>query len=321
MFYSISEIPYFLVAYQQNWFGTVLRRANLPQKSGTMERITLPPTETQIIVAIIVKAIAPCSIFAFGYRNNTNSVSSLLSKQPNIVTGSHHFDLLVFSNKAFQNGASSIANTTAEISNKSITVSVLLHKVTDLATKQPSQQWFFDTVLRHGQRLCLDTAAPPYLLNSMPARDIATDTAYWHKCVAVAQFNLQAAADSEHLDITLCKIALLNTAATQIALGLIRVFLGYMPNEFGLKYLLQLCGHFTDLPMQLYGQQTPEAIKRYKMLCAPPSMLNHWTRLNAAEQDFIWLLDAFRALLRLATELVTPELQRLENTLTKSIPS
>lgn len=286
-----------------------------------MEPIKLPQHETQNVVDHIVKAFSPCTIFAFGCRNNTNSVSSLLSAQPNIVIGSHHFDLLVFSNKAFQNGGSTIANTITESSNKTITASVLLHKVTDLATKQASQQCFFDTVLRYGQRLCLDTTAPPYLLNNMPTRDIATDTAYWLKCVAVAQFHLQAAADSEHLDIALCKIALLNTAATQIALGLLRVFLGYTPNEFGLKYLLQLCGNFTDLPSQLFHQQTPEAIRRYKMLCAPTSMLNHWTRLNAAEQDFLWLLDACTAFLQLATELVAPELQRLENTLTKSVSS
>ena len=286
-----------------------------------METIKLPQPETQIVLDHIEKVFSLCTIFVFGYRNNTNSASSLLSTQSNIVTGSHHFDLLVFSNKAFQNGGSNIANTIAENSNKTITASVLLHKVTDLATKQASQQWFFDNVLHYGQRLCLDTTAPPYLLNNMPTRDIDTDTAYWLKCVAVAQFNLQTATDSEHIDITLCKIALLNTATTQLALGLLRVFLGYTPNEFGLKYLLQLCGHFTVLPSQLFHQQTPEAIRRYKMLCAPTSMLNHWTRLNAAEQDFLWLLDACTAFLQLATELVAPELQRLENKFTKSILS
>jgi len=286
-----------------------------------MEPIKLPQPETQIVVDHIEKAFSPCTIFAFGHKSYTNSASSLLTSQMQYGTKNHHFDLLVFSNKAFQNGASSITNTIAESSNKTITASVLLHKVTDLATKQASQQWFFDTVLRNGQRLCLDTAAPPYLLNNMPTRDIATDIAYWFKCFAVAQFNLQAAADSKHLDITLCKIALLNTAATQIALGLLRVFLGYTPNEFGLKYLLQLCGNFTDLPMQLFHQQTPEAIRRYKMLCAPTAMLNHWTRLNAAEQDFLWLLDTSISFLQLASELVTPELQRLENTFTKSILS
>jgi len=279
-----------------------------------MEPIKLPQPETQIVLDHIEKVFSPCTIFAFGYKTYTNSASSLLTSQTQKGTINHHFDLLVFSNKAFPNGGSNIANTIAESSNKTITASVLLHKVTDLATKQASQQWFFDNVLHYGQRLCLETTAPPYLLNNMPTRDIASDTTYWLKCVAVGQFHLQAAAESEQLDITLCKIALLNTAATQLASGLLRVFLGYTPNEFGLKYLLQLCGHFTVLPSQLFHQQTPEAIRRYKMLCAPTSMLNHWTRLNAREEDFMVLLDGCQQLLEGAMVLAEAELGRLGNT-------
>lgn len=286
-----------------------------------MERITLPVTETQIVVDVILKAVAPCTIFVLGYSNTTALGSRLLSTPTENRTTNHHFDLLIFSTAYFVNGASNIANTIVEKSGKLTTASVLLHKVTDLTTKQASQQWFFDQVLRNGQRLHLDTTAPPYLLNPMPSRDVGADTAYWYKCVAVAQFNLDAAADSEHLDVTLCKIALLHTAAAQIALGLLRVFLGYIPNEFGLKYLLQLCGHFTALPSQLFYQQTQEAIQRYKMLCAPPAMLLHWTRINASEQDFVWLFDACSSFLRLATELVTPELRQLETTFNKPIPS
>jgi hypothetical protein len=282
-----------------------------------MENRTLPPSETQIVVDLLVKRLGPCTIFAFGYRNKTSSVSNLVSTQANSASTRHHFDLLVFSNKDFPNGASNIANALAEQTGKIITVSVLLHKGTDLATKQASQQWFFDQVLRYGHRLSLDTTAPPYLLHHRPVRDIEADTSFWLKCVGVAQFNWQAAAEREQLDVELCKIALLHTACVQIALGLLRVFLGYTPNEFGLNYLLQLCGSFTVLPTQLVHQQTPEAVKRYKMLCAPPAMLNHWTRLNASEQDFMWLLDACQVFLKQANEIVQLELQRFENTSTK----
>jgi hypothetical protein len=281
-----------------------------------MERIKLPETEIALVKAIIEKMAGPCTVYVFGYRNSLKSSCNLSAK---LDIGCHYFDLLVLSDKAALNGASKITNAIADQTSKAICVSILLHEVTDLKTKQPSQQWFYDNVLRNGQRMALDKANVPYILNHNPQRDLEIDTAYWYKCVAVAQFHLQAAADSEHVDVTLCKIALLNTSSTQLALGLLRVFLGYTPNEFGLKYLLQLCGNFTDLPSQLFHQQTPEAIRRYKMLCAPTSMLNHWTRLNAAEQDFLWLLDACTVFLQLATELVTPELHRLENTLTKTV--
>lgn len=206
--------------------------------------------------------------------------------------------------------------------NRVVKLSLLLcflHKVTDLATQQVSQQWFFDAVLRFGQRLSLDTTAVPYLLQHRPTRDLEGDTTYWLKCVAVAQLNLQAAAESEQVEVELCKIALLHTACVQIALGLLRVFLGYTPNEFGLKHLLHLCGSFTALPAQLFYQQTPEAVKRYKMLCAPPTMLHHWTRLSAPEQDFMWLQDACEVFLKQANEIVLLELERFENTSTNSL--
>lgn len=292
----------------------------MPQKLKAMEHIILPPSETQIVADLLVKRLEPYTIFAFGYRNNTSSASSLVSVQVNTEATRHHFDLLVFSAKDFPNGASNIANALAEQTNKTITASVLLHKVTDLATQQASQQWFFDQVLRFGQRLSLDTTAVPYLLCHRPSRNIEADGTYWLKCVAVAQFNLQAAAESEQVEVELCKIALLHNACVQIALGLVRVFLGYTPNEFGLKYLLQLCGSFTDLPAQLFYQQTPEAVKRYKMLCAPPAMLHHWTRLSVSEQDFIWLLDACEVFLKQANEIVLLELERFENSSTKSLP-
>jgi hypothetical protein len=284
-----------------------------------MEPITLPPPETQIVIDLLVKRLGSCTLFAFGYRNNSTSISNLLSTQVNTGGTRHHFYLLVLLTKNFPNGASNLANTLAELTNKTITVSVLLHKVTDLATQQASEQWFFDQVLRYGQRLCLDNTAPPYLLHDRPTRDMEADTAYWLKCVGVAQFNLNAAAESEHLEVALCKIALLHSACVQIALGLLRVFWGYTPNEFGLKYLLRLCGSFTDLPSQLFHQQTPEAVKRYKMLCAPPAMLHHWTRLTAPEQDFIWLFDACEVFLKQANEIVLLELERLENTSTNSL--
>jgi hypothetical protein len=285
-----------------------------------MERITLPPSETQIVVDFLVKRLGSCTIFAFGYRNNSSSLSTLLSPEVHSGNTRHHFYLLVFSAKASPNLASNIANALAEQTNKSITVSVLLHKVTDLATPQASQQWFFNAVLRDGQRLSLDTTAPPYLLHHRPARDLAADRIYWLKCVGVAQFDLQAAAESDQLEVELCKIALLHTACVQIALGLLRVFLGYAPNEFGLKYLLQLCGSFTALPAQLFDQQTPEGVKRYKMLCAPPAMLYHWTRLAAPEQDFMWLQDACEVFLKQANGIVLLELERFENLSINSIP-
>jgi hypothetical protein len=275
-----------------------------------MESFTLPQQETELVLQVVQKIVSPCTVYVFGYRNESKLKRNFLANDMSVEVTRYHYYLLLFSKELLPNGGTTISNAIAEASDHSITATVLLHKGTDLATRQVGQQCFFDQVLRGGQRLCLDTTAPPYLLNAVTTKSTDADTAYWHKCVGVAQFNIQAAADSEQLDVELCKIALLHTAVNQIALGLIRGFLGYTPNTYSLAHLLQLCGYFTDLPLQVFHQETDLYSKRYKMLCAPPSMLNHWTKLNANEQDYIWILDACQLLLLEAKAMVENELIR-----------
>lgn len=269
-----------------------------------MEPLTTPAA-AQLITGCIQNKLGQCSAYIFGCRTDTDRFSIFRKEVNTAETEYTHFDIVVFSGNAYQNGANDIANLIAERSGNAISVTILLHRRTDLSTGQPNQQYFFDKILRHAQRLCLDKTAPPYLLaDTIPPRDEEREKAYWLKCVAVAQFSIHAAAESPHLDVELCKTALLNTACVQMALGLIRLNLGYTPNEFGLNYLLNLCGSFTDLPAKLFHKQTPDAIRRYKMLCAPPSLLNHWTKLNARESDFLWLLDAVQQFLGLSKNLM-----------------
>lgn len=256
-----------------------------------MQRINFPQEAAKKVVNVITHHTSPCTALVWGYRKSS--------------TGSDHFDLVVFCGKPISGIGATIANAVKEQSGGSITASVLVHRSTDLATKQPHQQRFFDNILRNSHRLCLDKNNPPYLLaDTIPPRNEEVEEAYWLKCVAVAQFNIQSAAESQHLDVELCKIALLHTACVQIALGLIRQNLEYTPNEFGLNHLLNLCGNFTTLPSNLFHHQTPDALRRYKMLCTPPSLLNHHTKLNAKESDFFFLLDACEQFLELSKALV-----------------
>lgn len=278
-----------------------------------METNTFPFEQVQLPLKLIKRNFAPCTIYCFGFRNETALSSSRMLQENSSEITEIHFDLLIFSNKVHPNGASDIANRIAEQSGKKITATILLHKLTQLATKQPNQQWFFDKIIRSARRLIIDTTAPPYLTaNDFPKRDLAADRTFWAKCLAVANFNILTAAANKQAEIELCKIALLHTATEQIALGLIRVFLGYYPNEFSLGYLLQLCGHFTALPSNIFPQRTEQDIKRFKRLCAPTSCLQHWTQLNADEKDFQYLLERCQQFLIEADSLVNLELERLE---------
>lgn len=256
-----------------------------------MTMIQLPKNEAQLVVDIVQRYWATCSIFAFGYQNSSATHNKLFNSSSSESVDCPHLYLLVFTRDVAPGCASNMANTIVEVSTHTINVTLLVHHPKDLATKHPSQLYFFDTVLRQGERLCLDKTAPPILLHKAPnEKDRAEDMQFWLKCEAVALFNIQAAKESPQLEVERCKIALLHTACVQIALGLIRVRLGYIPNEFGLNYLLQLCGYFMPLSFPVFKKGTAELSRRYKLLCAPPNMLYHWTKLNASEDDFNFLL-------------------------------
>jgi hypothetical protein len=242
------------------------------------------------------------------------------------ASGSHHYYVVVITQQAPQASATNLANSLAVASANEITATLLLHKAKDLHTKQSDQLYFFDNLLRHAPRLCLDKAAPPYILaNTIPPRDFANAQTYELKSLTVAQFNIQAAKESPQLEVELCKIALLNTACVHIALSIIRIQWGYTPNEFGLNYLLQLCAQCTTTPFPCHSREggnplpsafkpkTPPEIKRYKMLCTPPSLLNHRTRLHAAESDFFSLLDTCEQFLACSEELVSKHLELIPN--------
>lgn len=272
-----------------------------------MLQFELPPEAQQELVSILRNYCPQCSVFVFGYRDKETTGSVGLFTKGHETPALPHFDLLVFVKKMAYYKGVDIANSIAEQSDRRLSATVLLHNITALQIEK--QQYFFDQVLRHGQRIALDKANVPYILNPNPQRDLETDTRFWHKCVAVAQFNLAAAKESGHLDVELCKIAFLHTASVQIALGLIRVFIGYIPNEVGLNHLLKICEHFTDIPPLIFNQQTPEAKRRYKMLCALPTMLNHWLKLDARETDFLWLLDACEQFLDEARKLAQQKIE------------
>lgn len=274
-----------------------------------MQVTTFPQEPAQKLLQSITKRLASCTVFVLGYAHKAttvNSSNSIPHKQE-----SHHFTLLVITTKTAPGLGSNIANTIAEQTNNTITATILLHKPTDLATKRPHQIQFFNQALRFGHRLCLDKHNPPYLVaNTIPPLNREEDTAFWLKCQAVALFNIQAAKENPHQEVELCKIALLNNACTQIALGLIRVLMHYTPNEFGLKYLLQLCqyachSHSTYCHSREGGNLLSLNTKRLKMLCSPPSMLNHWSKLNAPEEDFQCILTATQDFLNQATNIIT----------------
>lgn len=263
-----------------------------------MQTFILPQTNIHPIVDAITKRLGISTIYAFDYY---------------CTNGQEHFFLLVLSPKASTGLGINIANAIAEQSDKKILTTILLHKPADLSSKQFGQQFFFDSVLRHGQRLALDKSNPPYVFNNNPKEGFEVRHSFWLKCEAVSRFHLNAAANHPHEGVGLCKIALLHTAVQQTALGIIRIFMAYTPNEYSLRYLLELYSHVTAAPALAFQNKTPDEVRLHKMLCTPPSMLNHRIKLHADDKDVDYLVEACENFIENAGKLADNKIEKSKN--------
>lgn len=257
----------------------------------------ITPQTTAAILPHLTHRFAPCSAYAFGARQPVTPGGSLPHVYVLVLTGrpSHHDPVSV---------ADEILRHTG------IGVTLLVHRPEHLHVKSACQRWFFHNVLKDGHRLCLDTGRVPYVPGDVPVRDVEKVKSYWLKCEAVAAQYI-GAADSGSLEVELVKVAMLHTAAEFVALGLVRVFTGYTPNRFSLRFLLELCGRFTGLAAEVFPCGDEAGLRRYRMLCAPPAMLRHWDRLEAPEEDFVAVEEACTEFLRRAGELADIEIRRL----------
>lgn len=241
------------------------------------------------------------SVVLWGYHTKTVIQEGVFPSNSSLKATVPHYYLVAFTTNNTMATGTNRANTIVELLNHQIGITLALHHPKDLATKNPTQQYFFNNLLRHGQNVYTNPTVLPYLKHKAPnTKNRVEDFRFWLKCEAVAVFNIQAAKESPQQEVERCKIALLHTACVQIALGLIRVKMGYSPNEFSLNYLLQWCGYFMPLPFPVFNNQTKEQSYRYKLLCAPPTMLNHWMDIKASTDDFNYLLTNTQDFLSLA---------------------
>lgn len=65
----------------------------------------------------------------------------------------------------------------------------------------------------------------------------------------------------------LSMLATMHCALEQICLGLLYVFWEFSPHHYALPYLFHLCGHFTDLPQNMFPKATYGSHRMHYMLC------------------------------------------------------
>jgi hypothetical protein len=263
--------------------------------------LTLPkdafPT---IAIDLLVQRLKPAAVYAFGYAcTKQRRMGPFVTKE----SKKQHFDLLVFCADPPVNASADVGQLLFEQSGGEMTVALLIHNSRELKQRPGNQQYFFYNVLQTATRLFIDKSRVPYMLfDELPVRHIAAARAYWENSEAIAALLIEAAETTQRLDVEKVRIALLHQAVQHLALGLIRVGLGYKPNHFHLGFLFDLCEHCCSLTQQLFPRQSEEDLRLFRLLATHPASLRHSSSLTAEEGDFVLLLSRAKRFLAETSE-------------------
>ncbi len=81
------------------------------------------------------------------------------------------------------------------------------------------------------------------------------------------------------------KLATMHTALEQICLGLLYLFWEFKPHHYSLSYLLYLCGHFTDLPQNIFPKASYGLQRQFYMLCNAHHIMRFKETNDFSEKD------------------------------------
>lgn len=146
--------------------------------------------------------------------------------------------------------------------------------------------------MQNAELLFQDVANPPYLNpTEIPKRNLRATSNY----VADRSSNIVTIWDWRYNDDDACnsaevKMSALHQIVEQICLSLIRVFMGYTPNHFGLEYLFTLCEYFTPITADFFPRKTQEDKTIFKLLKQQPCTLR-FSKANDVDYIHYQLLE------------------------------
>lgn len=259
----------------------------------------------------IITSLKPAAIYAIGcHKKNIISVSGQFSSASNEAE-TVHYTLLVLAKDFEKDTAANTADHINVLTDGCVTVTLLLHKLTELRPRKGEMPWFFHSITNSAQLLFKDNKNPPILNVQNLTRNPDEVTRFWNDRFAVAMLMLDAASSSEHEDMQVARAALLHTAVENICLGLIKIGLGYTPNAHGLAFLIDSCSLFTNLPAETFPRETTEEKRLFKLLSGPVSTLRHRSRLHMDSTCFELLLKRTDTFLKQAEIMAQKELRSL----------
>jgi len=240
------------------------------------------------ISRIITKAIKTQAIYCFGKNEALPPTDSLTVEEKK---GSINFYLLVFEDGLTPNTAHDLAGKIRSKSKGRYTVTLLIHNVTELETEHADQKYFFDKVICSGQMLYLNPESQTIINNvTPPQRDVASAIEYLHYRNTIANILLEHVADGYDSSYTHLTGMLLHHVVEQACLAMIRLFLGYSPNYFSIRYLLEICEHFSPEIANFFPNRTESDLRILKQLSRQPWTLRYSGK-DSVSNDEMELLE------------------------------
>lgn len=266
----------------------------------------------QLITRIITETVATSAIYCFGQRTiSKTTANSILYENDMDLQSTHYYLLLIVKNYQADVPGNIAYNIKAQTGG-CCSVTLIMHSKKSLYQKAGDQQHFFYQIMQRGQLLFQETLKPFFLpFEKIPARDMKSAKMYLQQRDRTKGFLMEAEA-MDGGGATKIHVYLMHLVVEQTCLGLIRLFLGYMPNHFSLPFLLELCDYFTPLTAEIFPRKTQKDKELLKILSGHTTSLRYGFVDDVAYYDYEVLNNRYNEFVARADKLAAKELERLE---------
>lgn len=266
----------------------------------------------KLITQIVAESVEISALYCIGQRNVSRSAANVLLESNAVDFQNTHYYLFLIVKDFQAHVPGNIAFKIKTSTGGRYSATVIMHSKKSLLQKKGDQQYFFYQIMQRGQLLFQETLKPPFLpFEEIPARNIPSANRYWAQRDRTKTFLMEA----EALDgggATKIHVYLMGLVIEQTCLGLIRVFLGYMPNHFTLPYLFEVCEYFSPLTAEIFPRVTEKDRELLRILSGRTTSLRYGYIDDVPYHDYEVLSNRYNEFVERADKLAVAELERLE---------
>lgn len=222
-------------------------------------------TPMQRTAGIILDSMNATCIFNYGSRQKFSTTSSLFSQATSTDNANEHYDFLVITNDKSKHEQGKLMKIKERDSYTPITCTLIVHTLKELKQGIRANNRFFHTVLNHAEKLyakpgLLCTAdLVPFDEHADNQLTLKNSQAYYEQLEVYSQML------SINQNLQTC-IPLFHTQLEHSCLLLIYVMMGYRPENYDLKSLLNLCSRIDTRLEVVIPRITAADRYHYKLL-------------------------------------------------------